>query len=192
MYAMARRPKPLAELTEATLRESALAYLARYAATRTGLLRVLDRKIARWAASAEGEAHAAPDLRAAARRVVARLVESGAVSDAAFAQSRGGSLQRAGKSARAIGAHLASKGVPRELAIESVPGSPEQELAAAVIHARRRRLGGFRTKPDSPDLRRRELAAMARAGFAHSVASQALRLSRDEAETLITTFRAEL
>jgi regulatory protein len=189
---MARRPKPLAELTEATLRDAALAYLARYAATRTGLLRVLDRKIARWAAASEGEAHAAPDLRAAARRVVARLVETGAVSDAAFAESRGRSLQRAGKSARAIGAHLASKGVSRELATESVPGSPEQELAAAVIHARRRRLGGFRTKPDSPDLRRRELAAMARAGFAHSVASQALRLSRDEAETLITTFRAEL
>jgi regulatory protein len=190
---MARRPKPLAELTEATLREAALTYLARYAATRTGLLRVLDRKIARWAAAADAEAqHAAPDLRAAARRVVARLVETGAVSDAAFAQSRGRSLQRAGKSARAIGAHLAARGVSRELATESVPGSPEQELAAAVIHARRRRLGGFRTKPDSPDLHRRELAAMARAGFTQSVASQALRLSRDEAETLIATFRATL
>jgi regulatory protein len=192
MHAMARRPRPLAELTETTLREAALAYLARYTATRTSLLRVLDRKIARWAAAAENEAHGAPDLRAAARRVVARLVESGAVSDAAFAESRGRSLQRAGKSARAIGAHLAARGVSRDLASASVPGSPEQELAAAVIHARRRRLGGFRTKPDSPDLRRREFAAMARAGFAQSVAGQALRLDREEAETLIATFRANL
>ena len=192
MHAMARHPKPLAEPTETTLREAALTYLARYAATRTGLLRVLDRKIARWAASNEGDSHRAADARAAARRVVARLVESGAVSDAAFAKSRGRSLQRAGKSARAIGAHLAARGVSRELATKSVPGSPEQELAAAVIHARRRRLGGFRTKPDSPDLRRREFAAMARAGFAQSVASQALRLDRDEAETLIATFRANL
>jgi len=189
---MARRPKPPAEPTEATLREAALLYLARYAATRQGLLRVLDRKIARWTASGEGDSHRAADARAAARRVAARLAESGAVSDAAFAQSRGRSLQRAGKSARAIGAHLSAKGVSREIAAESVRASPEKELAAAAIHARRRRLGAFRTGADSPELRRRELASMARAGFAQAVASQALRMSREDAEALIATFRAAL
>jgi regulatory protein len=193
MGGMARQPrKAPPEPTEAALREAALAYLARYTATRAGLLRVLDRKIARWAASDEGDSHRAADARAAARRVVARLAESGAVSDAAFAQSRGRSLQRAGKSARAIGAHLAARGVSKDLANDSVPADPERELAAAAIHARRRRLGPFRTAAETPELRRRELSSMARAGFAHQVASHALHMSREEAEALIATFRASL
>jgi regulatory protein len=191
--AMAHKPrKPPATPTEAALHESALAHLARYAATRAGLLRVLDRKVARWAASDAGDADGAAAARAAARAVVARLAESGAVSDTAFAQSRARSLQRAGKSSRAIGAHLATRGVASSLAAESSKQDPAHELAAAVIHTRRRRLGPFATGTSSPEAYRRALAALARAGFSHAVASQALRMDRDEAESLIAAFRAAL
>ncbi len=191
--AMARKPrKPPATPTEATLREAALAHLARYATTRAGLLRVLDRRVARWAASESGDIEGAAAGRDAARLVVARLTESGAVSDTVFAASRARSLQRAGKSARAIGAHLSARGVGAALAAESARQDPERELAAAVIHVRRRRLGAFSAKPPGPEVFRRELASLARAGFSQAVASRALRLDREAAEALIAAFRADL
>ena len=39
--------------TEVSLREAALSHLARYATTRAGLIRVLDRRIDRWARAQE-------------------------------------------------------------------------------------------------------------------------------------------
>jgi regulatory protein len=185
--------RPPAEPTEAALHEAALTYLARYGATQAGVLRVLNRRIARWAHATGDTGEKAGAARAAARAIVGRLAASGAVNDEAYAASRARSLQRAGKSGRAIGAHLAAKGVPAAVAHDALPEDSAHELAAAVIHARKRRLGPFRAKPaDLPEARRKELANMARAGFAHGVARQALSLSLDEAEALIAGFRAEI
>lgn len=184
--------KPPAEPTESLLNNAALQHLARYGATQAGLLRVLDRRIARWAASDAGDAERAAEARAAAQRVVAKLAESGALDDAAFAAGRTRSLRRAGKSARAIGAHLSTRGVPGEIAASLPEAGAEDEIAAAAIHMRRRRAGPFRTKAEQPETRRRELASLARAGFGHQVAASALRLSAEEAEALIIRYRAAL
>jgi len=184
--------KPPREPTEAVLHEAALTHLARYAATRAGLLRVLDRRIGRWAMLTGAAPEAAAEHRAAARRVVARLSESGAVNDQLFAESRARSLVRAGKSSRAIGAHLAAKGVAAALASASLPDSPEAELAAACIHARKRRLGPWQRVPATPELTRRALGSLARAGFSHEVARRVLEMSDEAAEELIRSFRAAL
>ena len=190
---MARTPrKPPPKPTESLLHNAALTHLSRYGATRSGLTRVLDRRIARWAASEACEPDYVAEARQAARRVVAKLAESGAVSDEAFAQARARSLRRAGKSDRAIGAHLSAKGVPGEVSAALPRSSGGDELGAAAIHIRRRRLGPFRTVAEAPETGRRELASLARAGFAHAVASAALRLGRDEAEALIIKYRAKL
>jgi len=187
---MARPPRtPPPEPTAQKLHDAALTHLARYGATKIGLLRVLDRRIARWAASEAGDADAAAEAKRAARAIVAKLAESGAVDDTAFAATRFRSLRRAGKSGRAIGAHLAAKGVPGEV---SAALRPDDELGAAAIHLRKRRLGPFRTAAEAPETRRRELASLARAGFPQPVASAALKLSRDEAEALILRFREGL
>jgi regulatory protein len=190
---MARPPrKPPAKPTESLLHGAALTHLARYGATASGLLRVLDRRVARWAASEAGDPDGAAAARQSARRVVAKLTESGAVNDQAYAEARSRSLRRAGKSGRAIGAHLSSKGVPGEVSAGLPKPEEGGELGAAAIHIRRRRLGPFRTAAELPETRRRELASLARAGFAHQIAMAALRLSRDEAEALIIQVRAAL
>lgn len=183
--------------TEAALQEAALRHLARYAATEAALLRVLDRRIARWARMAgEYGTDAAPALdadcsraREAARHVVSRLVASGGVSDTVFAESRARSLSRAGKSRRAVAASLAAKGVPAGITQAVLPEDAEAELAAALIQARKRRLGPFRTAPPLPETRQRELAALGRAGFSGETASRALRLPAEEAEEIIIRFR---
>jgi regulatory protein len=188
-----RQAPPPKQPTPDLLRSAALAHLARYAATEAGLIRVLDRRIQRWARTAsEDERDNAAGLKAAARQIVESLASAGAVSDSAFAAARTRSLQRAGKSTRAIGAHLTARGVATSLAQAVRPTSPEAELAAAALHLRRRHHGGFRASAGTPEQDRRELAALARAGFGREVAQRAMRLTREEAEEIITAFRADL
>lgn len=191
------RDQPAPVPDAAALHDAALAHLARYATTRAGLQRVLGRRIDRWAHAAasdstdpDGVAAQADAARQAARQVVARLAAAGAVSDAAFAESRARSLLRAGRSRQAVAAHLTAKGVDRELANAAVPEDPDAELAAALALARRRRIGPFRVGDDPDETgRRRELGMLARAGFPQSVAARALATPPDEAEALVIAFR---
>lgn len=178
------------------LHDAALAHLARFAVTEAGLIRVLDRRIDRWARAAGAEGAADPDAiaaaaqasRQAAREAARALVQSGVVDDTAFAGARARSLTRAGRSRRAVSAHLAAKGVPHDLAQAALP-DPESELAAALAYARRRRLGPFRTVDADADLVRRELGALARAGFPQPVAQQALRMDPEDARALVTRLK---
>ena len=192
---MTRRPRPLSRPTEASLHEAALAHLARFAATRAGLLRVLSNRIARWARSAElaedERGSAIADARAAAEAVVERLAASGAVDDAAFAASRARRLARSGRSAAAIGAHLAAKGAgdAAEGAIEAALPDDDARLAAVLIAARKRRIGPYGPPDPPPEARRKALAALARAGFPRALAEAALAMEAEEAEARIAAFR---
>ncbi len=191
-----RADRPSDPPDERALHEAALTYLARYAASEAGLARVLHRKVDRWARLAEGDAEdiarRAAEARAQVAGVVGRIAASGVISDTAFAQSRAKSLARAGRSRRAIGAHLAKVGVPRPLTENALPTDEMAELAAALIHARRRRMGPWATRAGDAEETRRHLASFARAGFGQALARRALGFDRDEAEALIAGFRASL
>jgi regulatory protein len=180
---------------EAALREAAVAHLARYAATRAGLVRVLDRRIARWLRAAEAEgreaAGEAAAARAQARAVADRLVAQGLVDDAAFAESRARRLARAGRSRRAVAAHLAARGIDGATARAALPEDAEAELDAALALARRRRIGPFRAGEADDAARQRELAILARAGFGREVAVRALRLDPEAAEERLLRFRQD-
>jgi regulatory protein len=178
---------------DAALHDAALAYLARYAATEAGLTRTLGRAVDRWSrralaegADADAVAAQAAQARDSVRAVVARLAALGAVSDAAFAASRTRRLVRGGRSRRAVAAHLAGKGVGAETARIALEAEETDELAAALVLARRRRIGPFRVGDGD---RLRELAMLARAGFSHAVASAALRMPHNEAEAVVLRLR---
>jgi regulatory protein len=185
-----RRPAPPSACPDqASLHEAALSHLARYAATAASLVRVLDRRCDRWARAAGDSAAAAlPRLRALVRAEVARLTAAGLVDDAAFAARRAASLQRSGRSRRAIVAHLAARGVAAPLARAALPEEARAEFAAALVLARRRHLGPFRAE-GAPVERRRELAVFARAGFDEEVARRALACDREQAEALLAELR---
>jgi regulatory protein len=189
-----RRAGPVPD--NADLRDAALAYLARYAATESALRRVLERRVERWARAAADVvdadviANRVSAAREALREVVSRLVAAGAVNDAAYAEARARSLVRAGRSRRAVTAHLLAKGVDPDMAHTVLPADDESEVAAALVLARRRRIGPFRLG-DTPDAagRRRELAVLARAGFPQPVARAALAMDTDQAETVVNRLR---
>jgi regulatory protein len=172
---------------EASLREAGLNYLARYATTEAGLRQVLYRRIDAWARKAAGEDDVGERVAAAkssVAAVIARLVELGLLNDAAFAESRARGLALNGRSHRAIAAQLMAKGIAADRARAVLP---ETELVSALILARKRRIGPFRTAAADHN---RELGVLARAGFPRSIAMRALAMETDEAEAEIRLARA--
>lgn len=175
---------------EASLREAALNYLARYATTEAGLRLVLHRRIDRWAREAvdrDTVREQAAAAKASVAGVVARMVELGLLNDAAFAESRARGLALNGRSRRAIAARLMAKGITPDAARVVLPDGEKTELAAALILARKRRIGPFRKgEPDQ----NKELGVLARAGFPRDVALRALEMEHEAAEEEIRAARA--
>ena len=177
------------------LREAALAHLARFGTTEAGLRRVLQRRVDRWARRAEAEGQPPEAIRQQAARakeeattVAKALVQAGAVDDEAFAAARARRLNQAGRSRRAIAAHLAAKGVDASTA----EGMLEEtdELAAALGHLRRRRTGPFAAEqPMPPEARLKALGALARAGFTRDLAERALDMEPEAATDYLLASR---
>ncbi|AKR48816.1 MULTISPECIES: RecX family transcriptional regulator [Acetobacter] len=201
------------QLDRRVLREAALAHLARFGTTRHGLEQVLLRRIARWekqalkaGADTEEVAEAAQALRPVVAEIAEEMVRLGAVDDASFATSRARRLVRSGRSGRAVQAHLAARGVEADLrdaalqdAVEGFSAA-QRELCAALVLARKRRMGPFATPyvaDDEADTeqalarRHKALGVLARAGYARDVAEQVLDMSPTEAEDWMQRLRAE-
>jgi regulatory protein len=116
---------------------------------------------------------------------VTALTALGAVDDAAFAESRARRLRRAGRSRRAVLAHLGAKGIGADLAGAAVPEDEAAEFAAALAFARRRRVGPFMRDGAGDGAmgdRNRILMAFGRAGFSGAVARRVLDCGPEEAE----------
>jgi regulatory protein len=182
--------KPPRPVTQAWLQRAALYYLERYSASSAQLQRVLARKV-ETRLRLRGEAEN-PEIAMPARALIAGIVEQavsgGYVDDAAYARARVASLRRRGGSRRAIMAKLREKGLDPALIEEALAADvaeaqadgeapddddanarAQREYEAARAYARRRRLGPHRTPPQ-PERRDRDIAAMARAGFALALA----------------------
>jgi regulatory protein len=136
----------------------------------------MQRKI-KASASAHGDDPA--PLMAALPSIIASLAEQGILNDRQLAEAKTRSMIRRGGSRTKIRANLASKGIDAEttgLALERMKLEfDDPDLEAAVAYARRRRLGRFRIDPDSRAAQlQKDIGAMARAGFAPSLARRAL------------------
>ena len=158
-----RRRKPRA-ITPAYLEKAALFYLERYASSSQNLKAVLRRKVWRAAREVEIDRDAADGWIDA---VVAKLQRAGLLNDKAYAEMRVMSLRRQGESARAIRMKLAAKGVDAETIVRALDRQEDEndDLAAAIAYARRRRLGPFRAAAQRDERRDKDMAALARKGF---------------------------
>jgi regulatory protein len=176
------RRRSIPDLSEGALERAALHYLERFAASSEQLRRVLLRRVKRAAmlgAENTDRAYARIDA------LVARYASAGLLDDRRFAESQAGSLQRRGASQRRIRQRLAAKGVAAEFADAALADLAEHsetgELAAAAALVRRRRLGPYRDPNVRAEHRRKDLAALARAGFSLSTARHVLAAATPEA-----------
>jgi regulatory protein len=179
--------------TARNLENVALYYLSRYAASEFSLRRVLENRIRRAARrnpQFAGDETAQRQLRDAIKAIIEKHKKTGALNDAAYAEMKTASFRRAGRSARAIKQRLGKSGIALRV-IEGTleksneeQGREETEIKAALILARRRKLGPFRTKPADPEQRRKDLAILARAGFSFDIARKVLGMTVDEFEQI--------
>ena len=170
-----KRPR-LDPLSEAGLRRKVQHHLGRYwpsvAQMRRVLMRHIDRNIRRWG----GDRELAESL---VEPLLTELVESGGLDDFAFSRAWVEQLDRKGSSRRAIFAKMREKGIGRDLVqneLERIEGhGSERELWRAIVYARRRRLGPARFDPlHRAERRKKDMAAMARAGFSYGIVVQVI------------------
>jgi regulatory protein len=166
-----RRPKITRKVSATSLENAALYYLGRFATSSENLRQVLERRILRAAK------HHDTDIKACNRLVgdlIQRYLESGILNDGIYAQTQAASMNRRGKSLRAIRARLRQKAVSSDViddALAVLAGEVGQlDLAAAIAYARKRRLGPYRSNIGKPKNPEKELAALARSGFSYALA----------------------
>ena len=165
-------------ITAKYLQNAAVFYLERYASSAEGLRRVLRRRVSK---ARMLDAPVMDNVDEAIEAVVQKFVTAGLLDDRAFAQTKARSLHRRGMSSRLTRQRLEVAGVGREdvdkamVALDDELGTDpaRREMQAAVALARRRRLGPFRMK-DREENKARDLASMARAGFAYDLARKVI------------------
>ena len=161
--------------TPKRLERGALAYLDRYAASSGQLRRILMGRVDR---SARLHGTDRDEGAAAVDDIVARLQERGLLDDRAYARAKAASLQRRGRSLKAIAAYLAQKHLDKAeiaAALEALAAADgDGEDAAAATYCRKRRIGPHRPPEERAAMRQKDLAALARRGFSYAVACRVL------------------
>jgi len=164
----ARRPP---NVTRAGIEAAALRYLERFDCSVARLRKVLSERVAKAARAGVAEAAAAPAI---IEELLARYQSSGLIDDQRFAKNFAARQRDRGMSRRMIEQKLRVRGITAEVMQELMPRneSAASELEAAQAFARRRRLGPHRKPELRDEYRRKDLMAMARAGFNYDTASR--------------------
>jgi regulatory protein len=169
-YHKRRRSLPR-KVSVTSLENAALYYLGRFATSSENLRRVLMRRVDRAAK------HHDTDRQACAKMIdqlIKKFLENGFLDDLAYARAQGASMNRRGKSTRAIQSWLRQRFVPADIVEATITALTkelgEPDLAAAIAYARKRRLGPYRRVERTPDSLDQELAALARSGFSYGLA----------------------
>ncbi len=174
-----RLPK---KITETYLHNSGLYYLQRFAASKAHFKSVMMRKVRR-----SCQHHTDQDLEAC-KAMVERLAgvfeASGLLNDESYVNGAVASLMRQGRSDKYIRAKLLSKRLSLEQissALESFrqqegKNAQDTEIEAALRFIRRKKIGPYRPQELRSELLRKDLGALARAGFSYDIAQRVLEM----------------
>jgi regulatory protein len=153
-----------------SLERLALRYVERYATTRSKLARYLDRKLRQRGWSG------ADDLPTAA--IVEKMARLGFVDDRQFASMRAAALTRRGYGNRRIDADLRAAGISNDDIADTVEEDADAIRDAALLFARKKRIGPFFQGEADEAARRRAFAAMVRAGHPVDIIREILTSSK--------------
>lgn len=155
------------------LRVLAVEYAARYATTRAKMARYLTRKVAE-----RGWSEAEPPQIDA---IVNDCAERGYVNDTLFAEAHAAALTRRGYGIARIRQKLRGDGVADETVSDSLEGLDARAIDAALVFARRRKLGPFAFgAPAEATFDPKLIAAFLRAGHSYEIARRVLAMPSDE------------
>lgn len=182
-----KRERKLREPTPQWLRQRALSYLDRFPATTMKMRQHLFTK-----AKPGMEQHglSESDLRVSIDGEIEKLVKSGILNDAEFANSKARILVRQGKSTSYIRNKLLQLEFTEEQvgdALSALDGSPKtRDLQAAARYVRKRKFGPYKPENTRSERYQKEMASLARNGFSYDTAKRLLSLtSSEEVEDII-------
>ena len=160
-----RRPPP--PLDAAALERLALRYVERFATTRGKLVAYLKRKVRErgW------EGHEADPV-----ALAERMAELGYLDDRAWAESRARSLGRRGLGAARVTGALRAAGVGEEDRAAVAVDVADRAIEAALLFAKRKRLGPWSAGLLDRPAREKAFAAMLRAGHPMDLSRRILAL----------------
>jgi regulatory protein len=158
------------------LRMLALAYVGRYATSCARLAAYLTRKIA--------ERGWVDDSIPPVAELVTQFQSLGYVDDEAFAKTRSESLLRRGYGPNRLKVSLRVSGIGTDIIDRTANVDDEGALAAAMVFARRKRIGPYARDPATPDNRQKMIAALLRAGHSYEVSRKILALTANDIGTL--------
>ena len=160
-------------VTRVGLEGAALRYLERFDCSVSKLRKVLSDRVAKAARAGVEEAVAAP---AHIEAILERYQSSGLLNDERFAKNFTERQRDRGGSRRVIEQKLRARGITADVVQQLMPraNSAQTELEAAQAFARRRRLGPHRKPETREAYRRKDLMALARAGFDYDTASRVI------------------
>lgn len=197
----AHSKSPAALLNPESVRAAALWQLSRSALSVARLRRALLRRAAAADLSdsdgddSDDNSAAAPEIvmtqyAALVEQTLRRLCDQGLLDDRAYAVMKAASLSRRGYGGWAIRTRLRAHGLD-EAAIDDAlertrvdagaDDSHSLDLVAALVWARKRRLGPFRPEAMRAERRARDAAALLRRGFGSAIAWAVLDMSAAEA-----------
>lgn len=159
-----RQPRP--PLREDSLKELALAYVARFATSRAKLSSYLRRKLRERGWDGSGE----PPVEV----LVETAATAGFVDDSAFALAKARSLSARGYGSRRVDQALRAAGIEPGDGERARELASEEAVDSALRFARRRRFGPFAAQAPDARMREKQLAAMLRAGHAPRLAKSIL------------------
>lgn len=184
-----RKKKVPKKITPTYLHNSGLYYLQRFVSSSENFRQVMLRKVKK-----SCHYHKDQDYQTCAEMVdetLRNFMSSGLLNDDLYTKGVVTSLRRAGKSRRMIIMKLKHKGISADkisAALEAYDqethaNPTEAELNAALVFARKKRLGPFLATKEIPY--EKALAAMARAGFAYDTCKKVFDMTLEDAQNLM-------
>ena len=158
----------------------AIDYLGRHASSRHKLDQILQRF-----ASRKLSDYDADDIATTIQQTIDKCEQLGYLNDQQFAMSLAHSQRRLGRSQAMIRNRLRQHAIDEGLIAHALAEADEYcsngDMKAAILYAKRRHLGPFAQRQsrhykqhDAHQLRKRDLGAMARAGFSMVISQQVI------------------
>lgn len=181
-----KTPRPPKKISERYLHNSGLYYLQRFTASSAHFRSVMMRKVKKSCYYHKDQNYDECALMVDA--LVEKFQTLQLLDDEAYTKGLITSLRRSGKSRRAVLNKLKIKGLPTEMVAktleaydsETSDNPQDAERHAALIFAKKKRLGPFTRQKETPHAK--ALASMARAGFSYDTCRYVLDMDPQEAQ----------
>jgi regulatory protein len=177
--------KSKAESLRQELEKIAVRYLARYSASEATLKTTLIKNLSRrgyLSNSTFDNKDIDPHLNSLLEDIIVRFRKQGALNDKNYAETKFLIYRRMGRSRHIIQQLLLKKGIDQTviktiMAFENerADNSDKQEFEAALIFAKRRRLGPYQKQNAKINDPRKDIGKLMRAGFSIEIARQVMR-----------------